>query len=263
MYVSARIYKGIFFILTAVFIFSALPASAQVTFTDNRAEFLAANPDLLFQDFLGTPVGPGEFLDCDPPVNSRSDDECFRPGQIFTGIEFTNSPAPDHGDLFIAGADVVGNNNPENVLANDIFDDSFDILFTVPQVKTVGLTIGCLSEGVPCSEGVRVLVSGAGGLLGETVVPASSAFDSFLGIASSEGITKISLRHVNPDTDTVQGVLNVWYNIETLNVPTLSEWGMIAAAAGLMLVGMFFVLKRKRSRMENADSRFLGNDRKS
>ena len=247
MYVSARICKGIFFILTGVFIFSVLPASAQVTFTDNRAEFLAANPDLLFQDFLGTPVGPGEFLDCDPPVNSRSNDECFRPGQIFTGIEFTNSPAPGPGDLFIAGANVVGNNNPSNVLADDGFDDSFDIVFTVPQVKTVGLTIGCLSEGVPCSEGVRVMVSGAGGLLGETVVPASSAFDSFLGIASPDEITKISLRHENPDTDSVQGVLNVWFKIETLNVPALSALGMAAAAAGLGLTGVFFALKKRRA----------------
>jgi hypothetical protein len=31
------------------------------------------------------------------------------------------------------------------------------------------------------------------------------------------------------------------------SIPTLSEWGMIAAAAGLGLVGMFFVLKRRRA----------------
>ena len=32
------------------------------------------------------------------------------------------------------------------------------------------------------------------------------------------------------------------------NVPTLSEWGMIAAAAGLMLVGVFFVLRKRAFR---------------
>ncbi len=31
------------------------------------------------------------------------------------------------------------------------------------------------------------------------------------------------------------------------NVPTLSQWGMIAAAAGLVLVGVFFAIKRKRA----------------
>jgi hypothetical protein len=37
------------------------------------------------------------------------------------------------------------------------------------------------------------------------------------------------------------------------NVPTLSEWGMIAAAAGLVLVGVFFAVRRKkRSTMQDA-----------
>ena len=31
------------------------------------------------------------------------------------------------------------------------------------------------------------------------------------------------------------------------NIPTLSEWGMIAAAAGLGLVGIYFIIRRKRA----------------
>ena len=31
------------------------------------------------------------------------------------------------------------------------------------------------------------------------------------------------------------------------NVPTLSEWGMIAAAAGLAMIGVFFAVKRKKA----------------
>ena len=31
------------------------------------------------------------------------------------------------------------------------------------------------------------------------------------------------------------------------NIPTLSEWGMIAAAAGLMLVGVWFAVRRRRA----------------
>jgi len=31
------------------------------------------------------------------------------------------------------------------------------------------------------------------------------------------------------------------------NVPTLSEWGMIAAAGGLMLIGVFFALRKKKA----------------
>jgi hypothetical protein len=33
------------------------------------------------------------------------------------------------------------------------------------------------------------------------------------------------------------------------NIPTLSEWGMIAAAGGLMIVGVFFALRRKRAQV--------------
>ena len=32
------------------------------------------------------------------------------------------------------------------------------------------------------------------------------------------------------------------------NIPTLSEWGMIAAAAGLGLVGLFYAARRRRAR---------------
>ncbi len=38
-----------------------------------------------------------------------------------------------------------------------------------------------------------------------------------------------------------------FFNVSTQNIPTLSEWGLIAAAAGLGLIGMFFALKRSLS----------------
>lgn len=31
------------------------------------------------------------------------------------------------------------------------------------------------------------------------------------------------------------------------NIPTLSEWGMIAAAAGLMMIGVFFAVKKRKA----------------
>jgi hypothetical protein len=36
-------------------------------------------------------------------------------------------------------------------------------------------------------------------------------------------------------------------NIPTVsNIPTMSEWGMIAAAAGMVLIGVFYAVRRKR-----------------
>lgn len=39
----------------------------------------------------------------------------------------------------------------------------------------------------------------------------------------------------------------VFYNVQPGAIPTLSEWGMIAAAAGLLLVGVFFALRRRKA----------------
>jgi hypothetical protein len=36
-------------------------------------------------------------------------------------------------------------------------------------------------------------------------------------------------------------------NVQSENIPTLSEWGMITAAAVLVLVGVFFAVRRKRA----------------
>lgn len=38
-----------------------------------------------------------------------------------------------------------------------------------------------------------------------------------------------------------------FFNKGPANIPTLSEWGMITAAAGLVLVGVFFAVRRKRA----------------
>ncbi len=43
------------------------------------------------------------------------------------------------------------------------------------------------------------------------------------------------------------GAACTFINQEVGNIPTLSEWGMIAAAAGLGLIGVFFAVRRKRA----------------
>ncbi len=37
----------------------------------------------------------------------------------------------------------------------------------------------------------------------------------------------------------------VFTNVRVSNIPTLSEWGMIAAAAGLALIGVYFAVRRR------------------
>jgi hypothetical protein len=80
------------------------------------------------------------------------------------------------------------------------------------------------------------------------VIPVTSAFNSFIGINTVEPITEISIE--DDELDVIQGVLDVWFGTRSLerNIPTLSEWGMISAAVGLGLIGVFFAIKRKKAK---------------
>jgi hypothetical protein len=51
---------------------------------------------------------------------------------------------------------------------------------------------------------------------------------------------------VNPQAPTFCTIFNEPVDAA---IPTLSAWGMIAAVAGLMLVGVFFVIRRKRAQV--------------
>ena len=55
----------------------------------------------------------------------------------------------------------------------------------------------------------------------------------------------ISLECVGPNLGSVRCT---FFNVRTeRTIPTLSEWGMIAAAGGLVLVGVFFALRRRKA----------------
>ncbi len=47
---------------------------------------------------------------------------------------------------------------------------------------------------------------------------------------------------------TVGSVTCTYTNVPTGAIPTLSQWGMIAAAAGLVLIGVFFAIRKRRMR---------------
>ena len=240
---------NLYFAAFALLVFSAIPASAQVIFTQDQAEFLALNPNLQFQDFSGAPLSLPQV--CTNPATSNSNDGCFVPGRILPDIEFLIDPGLAPNALVLFEGNFFGNNNPPNVLASNVggVGDAFDIVFTAPGINAVGFNAGCLSESGRCNNEVtvRVLVFGESGLLDSIVVPVTSAFNSFIGINTVEPITEISIE--DDELDVIQGVLDVWFGTGSLerNIPTLSEWGMIAAAAGLMMVGVFFAVKGRRA----------------
>ena len=234
----------IYLAVAGLILFSVRPALAQVTFTDDEAVFFTLNPNLAVQDFASGIAGPGSVVSCSQVLNENTNDACFSPGDILAGIEFS-VPLED---LAIVGQGF--SNNPFIVLIPVFSSDSMDITFPGNTVNAVGMDLGCLLEGPgACSDIVLVQVFGEGDeLIGTRLVAVTDFFDSFLGIQSVEPITRINLSN-GDQLIFFEGIDRIAFGPAgfTANVPTLSEWGMIAAAAGLGLIGVLFAVKKRKA----------------
>ena len=233
-----------YLIVITVFLFTAAPSLAQVAFTNDKVAFTASNPGLALQDFESGNIAPSGVTGCSQIINENTNDLCFSPGNILPGIQFEGSK----DILDIAGLDFT--NNPFTELTTDVLDDTEIITFPGNRVNAIGMDVGCIEPVLgSCSDDVLVQVFGKGdALIGSTSVAVTNLSDTFLGIKSNELITSIIL---NADPGSFEDIYRVslvrilfGLDVDT-NIPTLSEWGMIAAAAGLMLVGVFFAVRKR------------------
>ena len=219
-------------------------ASALPVFTNDEAKFLADNPGLLIQTF-NSAISSG----CDTPFDSTNSAGCFPPGELLPGVEYDVSPSHEFLDIF--DVNYLGTSgNPSKAIGPDNHTDTLDIIFEKGGVSAAGVRPGCFIFADVCQRTVTISVYGAGDtLLGSTQVDVSSHFDDFVGIESDIPIAKITVK--GPDLGPESG----FHAISELvfpqgrlsNVPALSEWGMISAAAGLGLVGVFFAARRKKA----------------
>lgn len=245
---------AIFFItllaLSTVALFiSADTSQAVVTFTSNRSQFVNDNPGLLLQTFESGNVAPGGLNSCATPVDSNSNDDCFSPGDILPGIAF--STEPDFGDTVLAGPFLFSNLNPAKVLLPDGSLQKSVITFPGNSVNAVGLEVGCLFDqgfGLPCTGQTFIIqVFGAGdALLGETIVPVDSTFDTFVGITSDALIERITFIDADLVTQlSFNAVEKVYFtNVNIQRVPALSQWGIAVLAIILAAAGLY-VIRRK------------------
>lgn len=229
-------------------VLSSFNAAGQTELTTNETQFRADNPGLFTQDFSSALVSPGNTMSCFTPVDASSFD-CFDPGDILPGIAFQNGPVPVDFGLSIAGPNAVGNTNPEKVLITTQYFGDFEVVFPVGNVRAAGINAGCMFDSSgPCSIVVELRVLGVGDtVLVATDVLVSDQFNTFLGVTSSEVITKIVLRNLGGES--FKGVSDVLFPIgaQAENIPTLSEWGLIAMASILGIVGFIVINRRKAS----------------
>jgi len=136
-----------------------------------------------------------------------------------------------------------------NVLITSLYSTDFEVVFPVGNVRAAGIHAGCMFDSSgPCSIVAELRVLGVGDtVLIATDVLVTDQFNTFIGVTSSEVITKIVLRNLGGES--FKGVSDVLFPIgaQAENIPTLSEWGMIAAAAGFALVGMFYAMRKRRA----------------
>jgi len=250
-------------LLIAITVFSSYTSTiAQVNIITDEDQFIADNPGLAFQDFQAANVPMGIFVLCTVPVNSNSDDDCFSPGDILPGIEFASIP-PNVGGfpgLCVTGEDLGGlNNNPPNMLLACFPDGIEEVSFTSGNNTAVGLRFGCVTdeEGTTgCVENIKLNVFGPGDAeLIDLNIVVTDDFDNFIGIESVQPITKITLMFspVTPE-DRFKGIANVRFGSpeppspeppSTTAIPTLSEWGLVAMAGILGIVGFMVIRRRK------------------
>jgi hypothetical protein len=232
------------FISTALIIFTDIRALAQVTFSDDEAQFLADHPGTLIQTF-----NSAISTACDAPFDSTNSAGCFPPGALFPGVVYDVTPSHEFFNIF--GPNFNGSSgNISKAIGPDNHTDTLDIIFEIGGVFTAAVKPGCfvlLPE--VCMRTVTIGVYGAGDtFLGSTQVDASSHFDDFVGIESVVPIVKISVEgpDLGPDSGFHAVSEVVFLQGRLLDVPTLSQLGMISVFAGLGLIGLFFVIRRKR-----------------
>src|SRR5258705_13870515 len=98
------------------------PIQAELTAVfDDRATFLAQFPDLPVEDFEEGRVADRDALGCPGPLDATSDNDCFHPGEIASGVRF-NSELPAGGaQIGLVGRGFSGA-APKTIAAGDFPD---------------------------------------------------------------------------------------------------------------------------------------------
>ncbi|HVY55197.1 MAG TPA: IPTL-CTERM sorting domain-containing protein [Thermodesulfobacteriota bacterium] len=161
------------------------------------------------------------------------------------------------------------------ILAPEIPDGNcaFAILKIEPQIEGVGFDF---LKNVNGTETQVTLFAGEsdasdlefvteGGTISYTELPQEGwTLQDIQCLAFSSGVTftqtdnSVAFTCVNPGEFSFAACVFI-NRVSADKIPTLSEWGMISAAAGLGLVGVFFAVRRRRLQAGNEfDNRFDG-----
>lgn len=168
-----------------------------ITFSYNAEEFLAACPDLAFEDFSEAPLTRYDCFDAFPDPLDENTNYLFQPGDITSGVSFSavdNKGFDDPADLAtVTNCQFFPTVPSDIVLLANYSIDHLQIDFD-PAVTTVGLDVMRLAGGE-----IELEIFGAPGSLGSTVVNTALNEKQYVGVQSTVPITHIILSTPNKD----------------------------------------------------------------
>ena len=213
-----------------------------VTFFINEEQtFVGACGFLPTEDFEDTNVAPGDIESCPGPFNSFTDNACYSPGALIPDFSiFATGDGLQQMAVITppeAGITKVG-------VGPDDFIDDTNIIFDPPVTSASMVIVTPISSG-PLDINVFGLEDQ---LLGSTTINTPpSPVGTFVGIATTDQITSIVIDGDGSNNAELLYELSFGQCDPSIrNVPTLSEWGLIAMAGILGLVG-FMVIRRRQA----------------
>jgi hypothetical protein len=149
----------------------------------DRTTFTTICPNMPTEGFEKTRVEDGNIVSCPGPFNSSTNNDCFGPGGILTGISLMN--VDSGSDMVVIGDNALGSHTA--LVGPNSFADHQDIFFTAGNVYAVGFDLinpyGAYQFDIS--------IYGAGDVLLGTSSSVTGLPGVFWGVKSGKPITRI------------------------------------------------------------------------
>ena len=207
----------------------------------SRANFDSAYPGAPLEDFEDTLLSDNVVLNFDGPLNSSTNNSAYAPGAIMDGISINAVINGGDGQLAVlTDGYMVG--VPTTMVGANAFVDNTEITFSEDNVMAVAMDIF-----MPVAQGdIEITVYGPGGTVQDTDTLTVDADGEFFGIATDEPISRIVLS--TPGGELIDNLSFALAPIN-MNIPTLSEWGVIIMTLFLVGAGALFIRRRQTANL--------------
>lgn len=213
-------------------------------FTDEEL-FSDTCRDLNFEDFEGSNAPNNMSETCPNPFNSFTNNACYSAGVLIPGFSVIASNPPNPaGALLVLAPGAFG--SPNTAVGAQSGQAATATVVELDDSNAAGIEFTVLNPGAPVNTVVGVDVYGPGNTwLGTTGIPVNSGnTEHFVGVTSV--VTPIERIELNA-IENLQFITSLSFgqcDLVVRNVPTMSEWALIATAGILAIVALIVIRRR-------------------